>query len=107
MKEFYVDLKVDKQPDGSLILFGKETSETNWPPQGRAFARWMELLSATGGALERDARGFDILRTDVLRDQLITTEQLHRLRLPNFNMAGEFPSYQGVDFPPDDDPEEE
>ena len=107
MKTFSIDFSAVKQADGSPVLFGKETRDPDWPPQGRLFSGWLELIQLMSGILGRPISDLNVLRTSTLREQFVTAEQLHQLRLPNFNMASEFPSYQGVDFSPDDDPDED
>jgi hypothetical protein len=101
-----VDFRAVKRPGNGVDLLCKRTTDQAWPPDGHQYANWKQLLGTMSGILEVPEGDLDILRTDVLPSQLVTAEQLHRLRLPNFNMVSAFPSYQNID-PGDDDPDED
>jgi len=103
-----VDFKAVRRPGNGVDLICKRTSDPTWPPDGHQYDNLKQLLGTMSGILGMPEGGLDILRTDVLPNQLVTAEQLHQLRLPNFNMASAFPSYQNIDvFPGDDAPEDE
>jgi hypothetical protein len=95
-----VCFKAETRQGTQVELFCKRCDDAMWPPSGRGYANWKQLLGTMSEILGVPEESLDILRAPgrALENRPVTTQQLKLFGFPNLDMTSTHPSYQSIDI---------